>query len=73
MSGLLKQAITELNKLSENQQDAMVQWILDKLNDDVRWDTTFAKSQLQLEQLADEALADLLADKTDLLDPDALA
>ena len=73
MSGLLKQAITELSKLSENQQDAMVQWILDELNDDVRWDTTFAKSQLQLEQLADEALADLLADKTDLLDPDALA
>lgn len=73
MSGLLKQAITELSKLPEDQQDAMAQWILDELNDDTRWDTAFARSQPQLEQLADEALADLLADKTAPLDPDALA
>lgn len=73
MSGLLKQAITELSKLPENQQDAMAQWILDELNDNARWDTAFARSQSQLEQLADEALADLLADKTAPLDPNTLA
>ena len=37
-----------------------------------RWEVAFARSQDALERLADEALEDLRARRTEPLDPDAL-
>lgn len=42
------------------------------LTSDQRWDTAFARSQDVLALLAEEALADLAAGRTEPLDPDRL-
>ncbi|MCI0710108.1 MAG: hypothetical protein L0154_08090 [Chloroflexi bacterium] len=58
MTELLEKAIAELSRLTDEQQNIMAQWILEELEDDRRWDTAFANSLPQLEQLAKKALAD---------------
>jgi len=55
MTRLLEQALAELQKLPPASQDAMAAIILDELADERRWDETFARSQDQLKQLADQA------------------
>ena len=57
MTGLLEKAFAEAAKLSETEQDALAQWILDELRSEQRWDAAFADSSDILQQLADEALA----------------
>lgn len=56
MTKLLEQAIAELSRLPDEQQDSMAQWILEALEDEQRWDAAFAASLPQLEQLAKRAL-----------------
>jgi hypothetical protein len=73
MTKLLDKAIEELNKLSEPQQESMAQWILDELEDEARWDQTFADSLPQLEKLGKKALEDYRAGRTTELNPDELA
>ncbi len=58
MTGLLEKAFAEAAKLSEPEQDALAQWILEELRSEQRWDTTFANSSDVLQQLADESLAE---------------
>jgi hypothetical protein len=72
MTKLLEKAISELSKLSDDQQDSMAQWILDELEDEQRWDTAFENSLPQLEQLAQKALQDYKAGRTQDLNPDDL-
>jgi hypothetical protein len=72
MIKLLEEAIAEVNKLPEAQQEKMAQWILDTLRDEAKWDDAFASTQSQLEQLADKALADYLSGHTQELDVDTL-
>lgn len=62
MTKLLEKAISELSKLSDDQQDSMAQWILDELEDEQRWDTAFKNSLPQLEQLAQKARRDYEAE-----------
>jgi hypothetical protein len=52
MTQLLEQALAELQKLSQAEQDAIAAIILDELADDRRWDKAFAASQEQLARLA---------------------
>jgi hypothetical protein len=73
MTKLLEKAIEELNKLPEPQQESMAQWILDELEDEARWDQTFADALPQLENLAKKALKDYRAGRTKELNPDELA
>lgn len=72
MTKLLKQAFAEANKLSEDEQDALAKFLLEELASERRWTRSFADSQDLLSQLADEALAEHNAGKTQALDPEAL-
>ena len=68
MTTLLKQAFDELSKLSPEQQDLIARRILDELEDERRWDASFAASQDMLESMAAEAIAEHRAGKTRPMD-----
>lgn len=68
MTDLLQQAIAELNKLPDEQQNSMAQWILAELKDDARWTAAFAKSLPLLEQMAQKARNDYEEGRTQPLD-----
>ncbi len=46
--------------------------ILEELEDEIKWDKAFARSQDVLGLLADEAMAEYLAGKTQELNPETL-
>lgn len=56
MGKVLQQAVTELSKLPEPEQEAAGAWILAELESERRWDDLFAKSADLLSQMADEAI-----------------
>lgn len=72
MTKLLEKAIAEVSQLSEQDQDAVAAWLLEELASDRRWEKAFAGSADALAQLADEALAEHKAGRTEALDPDRL-
>lgn len=51
MTQLLEQALSEIQKLPEPEQDAIAALILDELADERRWQESFARSQDQLVSL----------------------
>jgi aspartate/glutamate racemase len=61
MTRLLEQALTEVHKLPEPEQDAIAALILDELADERRWQESFARSQDQLARLAQKAREDVAA------------
>jgi aspartate/glutamate racemase len=63
MTKLLEEAIAAVSKLPDAQQDAIAKLILEELASEQRWKETFANSQNQLDRIAEEALAELNADK----------
>lgn len=63
MTNLLEQAIAELQKLPETEQDAMAALILEELADEQAWDEAFARSQDQLARLAQKAREQIAAGK----------
>jgi hypothetical protein len=72
MTELLKKAFDEASKLPTDQQDAIASLLLEELKSDRHWGQTFDRTQDALEKLADEAIRDHRAGKTDKLDPSAL-
>ena len=52
MTQLLKKALIEVNKLPPDKQDTIASIILEELEDERRWDRSFADSQDKLAQLA---------------------
>jgi hypothetical protein len=72
MTELLEQAIAKLKTLSIDEQDAIAALILEELEEDRRWDESFARSSEVLANLAAEAMAEHRAGKTQALDPDTL-
>ncbi len=72
MTELLEKAIARLKTLPPSEQDAIATMILEELEDEIRWDATFADSQDILAQLAAEAMAEYRAGKTQELDPETL-
>lgn len=72
MTVLLDKAFAEVAKLSEPEQDALAGWILEELASERRWEQAFAGSHSVLQKLADEALAEHRAGKTEVLDPETL-
>ena len=56
MTKLLKEVLAKLSKLPPDQQDELAAWLLAEMEDEARWDKSFAESQDALEKLADEAL-----------------
>lgn len=72
MTKALKKAFEAASRLSDADQDELAAAILEELEADERWEAAFARSQDALERLADEALEEYRADRTEPLDPDAL-
>jgi hypothetical protein len=72
MTKLLEEAFAEAAKLPEQEQDALAAVILEELASERRWDQAFADSADLLAQLADQALAEHRAGKTQVLDPERL-
>ena len=64
MTELLKKALARLSALSGPEQDAAAARILAELDDEERWQKSFAKSQDLLEALAKEALEEDRQGKT---------
>ncbi len=61
MTQLLEKMLNEVYKLPPEKQDAIALIILEELEDEQRWDKTFAESQEVLAQLAQEARDDIKA------------
>jgi hypothetical protein len=61
MTQLLQQALSEMQKLPESQQDAIASIILQEIADERLWDESFANSQNQLAAMAQKARADIAA------------
>lgn len=64
MTQLLERAILEINKLPDSEQDFIAAILFDELASEHLWSDSFAKSQDVLARLADEALAEHVAGKT---------
>jgi hypothetical protein len=68
----LEMAFAEAAKLPEAEQEALASWILEEIASEKRWEEKFARSADALTRLADEALTEHRAGKTQRLDPDTL-
>ena len=56
MGKVLQQAVAELAKLPEPEQEAAGAWILAELESERRWDELFARSPDLLAAMADDAI-----------------
>ncbi len=72
MTKLLKRAFDQASRLPEEEQDALARILLEELASERRWEELFAGSHDLLDQLADEALAEHRAGRTEELDPEKL-
>lgn len=72
MTELLQQAIAKLQNLPSEDQDAIAKIILEEIEEERRWDQSFARSSSILEKLASEAITEDQAGKTKVLDPETL-
>ncbi|MDY6782244.1 MAG: hypothetical protein SW833_06775 [Cyanobacteriota bacterium] len=68
MTQLLEDAIARLKTLPTSEQDAIAAIILEELEDEIRWEESFAKSQDALARLAATAMAEYRAGQTQELD-----
>lgn len=71
MTDLLERTITKLRELSVEQQDAIAMMILEELEDDSKWERSFASSQNLLAKLAEDAMLEYRAGKTEELFPES--
>ena len=72
MTELLEQAIARVKALSVDEQNAIAPLILEELEDESRWDKSFAGSHNLLAELAAEAMAEYHAGNSQELDPKKL-
>lgn len=61
MTELLKKALTEVSKLSAEEQNLIAALIFDVLEDERQWEATFAASQDKLAKLAGKVRQDIHA------------
>ena len=59
MTKLLKKALERASALPDDAQDAIASIILDEIEDEKRWQKSFANSQQALARLADQARAEI--------------
>lgn len=72
MTKLLEAAFAAAAKLAPEDQDSLAAAILEEVAADVRWTAGFQHDPEALERLADEALDEHRAGRTERLDPDRL-
>lgn len=64
MTKLPEKVLERVAKLPASEQDAVAAIVLDELASEERWAESFAKSQDKLAKLAEEALAEYKAGRT---------
>jgi hypothetical protein len=69
---VLEKAFDEASKLTESEQDALGEWLLNEMESEREWERSFARSQDLLARLAREARAEHRRGQTDELDPDKI-
>ena len=72
MTKLLQKAFDEASKLPDIEQDALGRILLEELASERRWEELFAGSHDLLAKLADQALAEHRAGRTEKLNPEKL-
>ena len=72
MTELLKKAFEEASKLPPKEQDAFAALVLAELEAERTWEEALGLRPSALSLLAREALEDLRAGRTDILDPEKL-
>ncbi len=72
MTQLLEKAFEKASKLPPQEQDLIAQQVLEEMDSERQWQYQLQKSQDLLGSLADEALDEHKAGKTQDLDPDTL-
>ena len=65
MTASMERAWAEMSTLPEREQDTVAQIILDTIRNEQTWDQQFAASHDVLDHLADRALADHKAGRTE--------
>lgn len=68
MTKLLEKAFSEASKLPEQEQNAIAEIMLAELASEQRWNDLFASSQDLLAELAEEALVEHRAGKTQVIE-----
>ena len=69
---MLKKAFDAASQLSDEEQDAVAEWLLAELASEERWEKRFAETQNALSVLAREALEENQKGETEGLDPESL-
>ena len=64
MTELLRKAFEQASRLPDRLQDEVAQELLEDIEGEVLWDDTLARSQDQLEKMADRALEAFRAGRT---------
>ena len=72
MTKALEQAFQEASKLPASEQDVLAEAILAEICAEEEWEKLLSSSPDVLERLADEALAEHRAGRTQPLDPETL-
>jgi len=73
MGKLLQRAIEEAEKLPDSEQEAIGAWLLAEIESERQWDELFSRPPSEaLKRMAQEALEDYRAGRTQPLDPDHL-
>jgi hypothetical protein len=72
MTELLEQAISKIKTLPSDQQEAIASIILEEIEEEKRWDQSFARSPDLLAKFAAEAMTEYRQGKTQELDPETL-
>ena len=72
MTKLLEEALRAVAQLPDAEQDALAVAIMAEVAGDVSWDERFRASADALVRLADEAISEHRAGRSEPLDPDAL-
>lgn len=67
MTKALEEAFAAASRLPADRQDELKAAILQELESEAQWEASFARSQDVLERLADEAIAEHRAGKTEEL------
>lgn len=72
MTKLFERAVAQVSQLTAEEQDAIAQIVLEELDEEARWDASFAQSANLLAQLAQEAEQEERAGNAKELNPDKL-
>ena len=72
MGKLLDRAIAEARKLPEEEQEALAWVMLEEIDSERPWDELFSQPSEVIERMAEQALEDYRAGRTEPLDPDKL-